>query len=154
MLGPRVEWLLNHYPSESQYSAGKHAELLQGIAYAKGTLELYEPFSDIPGQGISLERVIFKRATSSAPQKPHLEQSTQVSSDEDDKFQLCRCRRLLGNLCHSKYKTWKAVDYSYPLPIGGETFQRIQEEMSDPVATRRSDVDGEFPRDCAVSYAY
>ena len=87
-----------------------HAE---GIEQAKEALEIYERLDYVPGQIQSRRKLawlLYDDGQLDAAEQV-VSKAIDALSDEDDKFELYGCHRLLGNIFSSKGETEKAIDH-------------------------------------------
>ena len=88
---------------------GLHEE---GIAQAKGALEIYERLDDIPGQARSLQELaslLYDDKQFDAAEEAALRAID--FSDKGDKFSVCACYGVLGKVYRSKGETEKAIKH-------------------------------------------
>ena len=84
----------------------------EGIERAKEALEIYERLNDVFGQGQVLRELawlLYHDEQLDAVEEAAL-RAINLLSGTDDQYEVCGCRRLLGNVHHSKGDTEKAID--------------------------------------------
>ena len=85
----------------------------EGVEQAKGALKIYEQLDDALGQAHSLHDLawlLFSDGQLDAAEEA-TSRAIRLLSDKDEQFRVCECYRLLGNICHSKGETEKAIDH-------------------------------------------
>ena len=87
----------------------------EGILRAKEALEIYERLDDSSRQGLSLRQLaslLYFDEQFDAAEEAAL-RPTDLLSDkgEQSQFPICECYRVLGQICHSKGETEKAIKH-------------------------------------------
>ena len=85
----------------------------EGVEQAKEALEIYKRLDDVLGQAHSLHDLawlLFSDGQLDAAEEA-TSRAIRLLSDKDEQFRVCECYRLLGNICHSKGETEKAIDH-------------------------------------------
>ena len=97
----------------------QYSGLVTGLLYKEGierveeALAIYERINDITGQGQSwaeLARLLYHDERLDAAEGAAL-RAIDLFSDKGDRFVVCDCHNLLGNICRSKGETEKAIDH-------------------------------------------
>jgi len=85
----------------------------EGIQQGREALEMYKQLNHIWGQARSLEQLA--RSLHGDNQLDSAEeaasQAIDLLSDEDEKFTICKCHRILGKIYYSRGETEKAIGY-------------------------------------------
>ena len=85
----------------------------EGIQHAKEALEIYKRLGNVLGEAGSWRQLAWLLYDDG--QLDGAEEATlrviDLLSDGSDQFSVCECYRLLGNICHSKGETKKAIDH-------------------------------------------
>ena len=85
----------------------------EGIERAGEALEIYEQLNDIREQARSWQQLawlLYDDGQLDAAEEA-ASQVIELLSDEDDKFPVCECYRLLGNVCRSRGEAEKAIEH-------------------------------------------
>ena len=85
----------------------------EGIERAEEALEIYKQLDDIQGQAQSWQQLawlLYDDGQLDAAEEA-ASQVIELLSDEDDKFPVCECYRLLGNVCRSRGEAEKAIEH-------------------------------------------
>ena len=96
--------------SDANRPLGFHKE---GIRQAKESLEIYKLLNNVLEQARSLQRLallLYDDKQLGAAEEAAL-QAIDLLSDKVDQFTVSECYRILGNICHSRGKTEKAIDH-------------------------------------------
>ena len=85
----------------------------EGIQQVKEALEIHERLNDVPGQAWSLQRLarlLYSGKQFNAAEEAAL-RAIDLLSDEGNQFPICECYRTLGQICHSRGETEKAIKH-------------------------------------------
>jgi tetratricopeptide (TPR) repeat protein len=84
----------------------------EGIQQAKEALELFERFSDVPGQARSLCHLAYSLYDDGQFNAAEGAASQVINrfSGRGEQYEVCECLRILGETCHSQGKTEKAIE--------------------------------------------
>ena len=85
----------------------------EGIEQAKGALKIYKQINHAVGQGHSLKGLAWllcqdNQLDAAEEAASHV---TGLPPDRENQFLACKCRRVLGKICHSKGETGKAINH-------------------------------------------
>jgi tetratricopeptide (TPR) repeat protein len=84
----------------------------EGILQAKESLEIYERLNAILGQAISLQHLAWLLYYDGQLDAAEEAASRSIALLPDsDQFRICQGHRVLGNICHSKGETEKAINH-------------------------------------------
>ena len=92
---------------------------MEGMEQAKGALEVNERLVDAMRQGKALRqlsRLLHRDGQLDAAEEA-ASKAIKLFLDKGDQFQVCRCHRVLGNICHSRGEAKKAIDH-YETALG------------------------------------
>jgi len=95
--------------SDANRLLGLYKEGIQQVEEASG---IYEQLNSILGQAYSLQelgQLLYEDEQLDAAEKSK-SKAIDLSLDVGQEFLSCRCYRILGNICHSKGETEKAID--------------------------------------------
>ena len=110
------EWGDDHHVARTLIFLADANRLLglrkEGIRQAEEGLEIYKRLSDTVGQARSLQKlaVLLSRDAQLDAAAEAASQAIDLSAN-DNKLLVCQCHRLLGEICHSKGETEKAIAY-------------------------------------------
>jgi tetratricopeptide (TPR) repeat protein len=85
----------------------------EGIQQVEEALEIYERHNNIRRQGDSLQRLARLLCCNNGLDAAEAAASRAIDLflGEGDQFEICQCHHVLGDICHSKGETKKAMDH-------------------------------------------
>ena len=98
------------FMSEADQLLGHHEE---GIQRVKEALVVYGRLNNKMGQAHARQRLgqlLYEDKQFDAAEEATSE-ALHLFSDKHDQFEVCKCRRILGNICHSRGEIEKAIDH-------------------------------------------
>jgi tetratricopeptide (TPR) repeat protein len=90
----------------------------EGILQGKDALEIYERLNNIPGQARALSMLVYLFHDNEQLDAAEGAAWQVISnfSGKGERFHVCKCYRILGNMCYPKGETEKAIDYFKSAP--------------------------------------